>query len=252
MLEVYTWEPNANSGKPLLTLKEKGVEFVYHYIDMGVRQQHSPEYVAINPNGTIPTVIHDGLAMYESTPAMEYIDQAFDGPALTPDDPLEQWRMRWWMRYVDEYLNPSLAMQAGTAFGGRHSLSQAEIDEAVERIPLPERARVWRLILERGTSPEELDESKRRVTAAIARFEEALQQRPYLAGRSYSLADIDAMCTLHSWPLTRPEVNPDDTPGLWDWLRRCHARPAIQQAFALGRFIGTRMGEVRARLGLEG
>jgi glutathione S-transferase/GST-like protein len=251
MLEVYTWEPNANSGKPLLCLKEKGVEFVFHYINMGVREQHSPEYVKINPNGTIPTVIHDGFKMFESTPAMEYIDQAFDGPKLTPEDPLQQHRMRWWMRFVDEYLNPSLAMQAGTAFGGRHNLTEAEKDEAVRRIPLPERARVWRLILDQGTSQADLDESRRRVTSAIARFEEALQEQPYLAGPAYSLADINAMTTLHSWPLMRPEINPDDTPGLWDWLRRCHARPAIKDAFAMGRFIGTRMNEVRQKLGLE-
>jgi hypothetical protein len=39
MLEVYTWEPNANSGKPLLCLEEKAVPFVYHYIGMGQREQ---------------------------------------------------------------------------------------------------------------------------------------------------------------------------------------------------------------------
>ena len=252
MLEVYTWEPNANSGKPLLCLKEKGVEFTFHYVDMGARQQHSPEYLRINPNGTVPTVIHDGFAMYESTPAMEYIDRAFEGPALTPEDPLGQWRMRWWMRYVDEYLNPSLAMQAGTAAGGRMQLSDQEKDEAVKRIPLPERQRAWRLILSQGTSQEDLEESRRRVAAAIARFEAALQEQPYLAGPDYSLADINAMTTLHSWPLNRPEVNAQDTPGLWNWLRCCHDRPAIRDAFTLGRFIGPRMGEVRARLGLEG
>jgi glutathione S-transferase/GST-like protein len=251
MIEVWTWEPNANSGKPLLVLKEKGVEFTYHYVDMGARRQHSPEYVAINPNGTVPTVIHDGFKMFESTPAMEYIDEVFDGPKLTPADPHRQWRMRWWMRYVDEYLNPSLAMQAGTAAGGRMQLTEEEKEEAVRRIPLPERQRAWRLILSQGTSEADLVESRRRVAAAIARFEAALQEEPYLAGPDYSLADVNAMTTLHSWPLMRPEINPDDTPGLWDWFRRCHARPGIQQAFALGRFIGTRMGEVRAKLGLD-
>jgi hypothetical protein len=68
VLEVYTWEPNANSGKPLLCLKEKQVDFTCHYIDMSVRQQHSEEYKKINPQGTIPTVVHDGFVMTESTP----------------------------------------------------------------------------------------------------------------------------------------------------------------------------------------
>ena len=253
MLDVYSWEPNANSGKPLLCLKEKGVEFEFHYINMGVLEQHSPEYVKVNPQGTIPTVIHDGFKMLESTPAMEYIDEAFHGPHLTPHDPYEQWKMRRWMRYVDEYLNPSLAMQAGSSAGGRMAgnMTEEEKDAAVARIPLPERARVWRLILDRGVSEAELEESRRRVTSAIAEFERALGDHPYLAGPTYSLADVDAMTTLHSWPLMRPEINETDTPNLWAWFRRCHAREGIKEAFKMGRFIGPRMGEVRQKLGLE-
>ena len=253
MLDVYSWEPNANSGKPLLCLKEKGVPFEFHYINMGVLEQHSPEYVAINPQGTIPCVIHDGFKMLESTPNMEYVDEVFEGPKLIPDDPYQQFRMRWWMRFVDEYLNPSLAMQAGSSAGGRMAggMSEEEKDAAVKRIPLPERARVWRLILDQGVSEEELAESRRRVTAAIAQFEQALGESPYLAGPTYSLADLDAMTTLHSWPLMRPEINEKDTPNLWAWFRRCHARPGTKEAFTLGRFIGPRMGEVRQKLGLE-
>ncbi len=196
-------------------------------------------------------MIHDGFSMFESTPAMEYLDEVCDGAKLTPDDPYQQWKMRWWMRYVDEYLNPSLAMQAGSAAGGRMQMSEEEKDAAVARIPLPERARVWRLILDRGVSEEELAESRRRVGVAIETFETALGETPYLAGPDYSLADVDAMTTLHSWPLMREEITAEKTPNLWAWFRRCHARQGIKDAFALGRFIGTRMGEVREKLGLE-
>jgi glutathione S-transferase/GST-like protein len=251
MIEVWTWEPNANSGKPLLVLKEKGSEFTYHYINMGALEQHSPEYVRINPNGTVPTVLVDGFKMFESTPAMEYLDEVVAGPGLTPSDPYQQWKMRWWMRFVDEYLNPSLAMQAGSAAGGRMQMTEEEKDKAVARIPLPERARVWRLILDRGVSEEELTESRRRVGVAIETFEKALGESDYLAGPTYSLADLNAMTTLHSWPLNREDVSAEKTPNLWAWLRRCHARQGIKDAFALGRFIGPRMGEVRTRLGLE-
>ena len=251
MIEVHTWEPNANSGKPLLLLKEKGADFDFHYINMGALEQHSPDYVKINPNGTVPTIIDHGFSMFESTPAMEYLDEVCAGPRLTPDDPYERWKMRWWMRFVDEYLNPSLAMQAGSAAGGRMQMSEAEKDAAVARIPLPERARVWRLILDRGVSDQELAESRRRVTSAITTFEKALGESPYLAGDAYTLADVDAMTTLHSWPLNREDISQEKTPNLWAWFQRCHARQGIKDAFALGRFIGTRMGEVRAKLGLE-
>ena len=251
MIEVHTWEPNANSGKPLLLLKEKGAAFDFHYINMGALEQHSPAYVKINPNGTVPTVIVDGFSMFESTPGMEYLDEVVDGAALTPKDPLRRWKMRWWMRFIDEYLMPSLAMQAGSAAGGRMQMSEAEKDAAVARIPLPERARVWRLILDRGVSEEELAESRRRVSSAIAILEKALGESPYLTGPDFTLADLDAMTTLHSWPLNREDVTAEKTPNLWAWLKRCHARQGLKDAFALGRFIGARMGEVRAKLGLE-
>jgi glutathione S-transferase/GST-like protein len=250
MITVHTWEPNANSGKPLLLLKEKGAEFDYHYINMGALEQHSPDYVKVNPNGTVPTVNVDGFVMFESTPGLEYLDEVVDGPSLTPSDPYGRWKMRWWMRFIDEYLMPCLAMQAGSAAGGRMQMSDEEKDAAVARIPLPERARVWRLILDRGVSEEELQESRRRVTSGIATFEKSLGESPYLAGDQFTLADLDAMTTLHSWPLMREDVSEEKTPNLWAWLKRCHARQGIKDAFALGRFIGPRMGEVRARLGI--
>ena len=251
MITVHTWEPNANSGKPLFLLKEKGAEFDYHYINMGALEQHSADYVKVNPNGTVPTVNVDGFAMFESTPGLEYLDEVVEGPRLTPDDPLQRWKMRWWMRFIDEYLMPCLAMQAGSAAGGRMQMSEDEKDAAVARIPLPERARVWRLILDRGVSEEELQESRRRVSSAIETFERALGESDYLAGTEFSLADLDAMTTLHSWPLMREDVSAEKTPNLWAWFRRCHARQGMKDTFALGRFIGTRMGEVREKLGLQ-
>lgn len=252
MLEVYTWEPNANSGKPLLALKEKGVPFTYHYIDMGKRQQHSPEYLRINPNGTVPAVVHDGLVMTESTPALEYIDEVFDGPALRPRDPYRLWRMRRWARYMDEHLCPSLAMLGGNAASQRIQSSEAETRRAVEAIPLPERRRVWELILSRRVPEAEIAESNRRISAGIRTLEAALAEFPYLAGESYSLADIIAMATLYALPLQRPdEANAERTPHLMDWLRRCHQRPALQEAFALGTgWIAGRVREMRELLGL--
>jgi glutathione S-transferase/GST-like protein len=87
LINVYTWEPNANSGKPLFCPKEKQVPFTHHYMEMGQYEQFSPAFLAINPDETIPAIVHDGFVMTESTPAMEYIDDAFDGPALRPADP---------------------------------------------------------------------------------------------------------------------------------------------------------------------
>src|SRR3981081_1917140 len=118
MLTLYHWEPNANSGKPMLTLAEKGVEYRSHYLDLLRFDQHQPEYLEVNPDGTIPALVHDGRVLTESTPMMEYIDEQFDGPPLRPADPVERWRMRWWMRFFDSYFAPSLSMIGWSVFVG--------------------------------------------------------------------------------------------------------------------------------------
>src|SRR5437763_8904166 len=84
---LYHWEPNANSGKPMLALMEKGVAFVSQYLDLLNFDQHKPGYLAINPQGTIPAMKHGSLVLTESTAIMEYVDETFPGPKLMPDDP---------------------------------------------------------------------------------------------------------------------------------------------------------------------
>ena len=92
---LYHWEPNANSGKPMLTLAEKGVAYESRYLDLLQFDQHKPAYLAVNPDGTIPAMVHGSRVFTESTPMMEYIDDTFPGPKLKPQDPTARWRMRW-------------------------------------------------------------------------------------------------------------------------------------------------------------
>jgi len=119
MLVIHHWEPNASSGKPILAALEKGVGFESRYVDLLGFDQHSPEYLKINPNGTIPSMVHDGVLIAESTAMMEYIDEAFEGPPLRPSDPFERWRMRWWCRFFDQFVGPSISMFGWSCFVGQ-------------------------------------------------------------------------------------------------------------------------------------
>lgn len=254
MLEVHTWEPNANSGKPLFCLQEKGVPFTHHYVDMGAHEHFSPEFLAINPDGTIPAIVHEGLMMGESTPAMEYIDEAFEGPPLRPEDPYRRWQMRVLMRYMDLVVAPSLAMIASNRlaaprFAGR---DPEELKRELDKIPLPERRASWEKLMFNTTAPADIAESERRVSDAVQRFDAILEKLPWLAGESFSLADICVFATFYALPLGYAEqVNDDDAPHLMRWLRRCHARPGLQAALKMGRgFIAQRAVEVREQLGV--
>jgi GSH-dependent disulfide-bond oxidoreductase len=253
-IQVHSWEPNANSGKPLFALHEKGVAFTHHYVDMGAREHHEPAYLALNPRGTVPTLVHDGLVLTQSTPMLEYIDAAFPGPPLRPAESLARWRMRAVIRWLDNSVCPALAMVASNRLAAPRFRETAEQDKraALAKIPDPERRRTWQLLMYDATPEAELAESRRRVADGIARLDDILGKSAWLGGADFSLADVIAIATFHSLPLTQPDaVNPELTPYLWEWLRRCHARPGIRAALGMGRgMFAERAGAARQLLGV--
>src|ERR1700733_13747459 len=92
-----------------MCLEEKGVEWQRRYVDLFRFDQLRPEYLAINPDGVVPTLVHDGHPVHESSIINEYIDEALPGPKLSPEDPLLQPRMREFVKSWDEGL-PAIAL----------------------------------------------------------------------------------------------------------------------------------------------
>jgi glutathione S-transferase/GST-like protein len=238
MVTLYHWEPNANSGKPMLTLAEKGVPYQSHYLDLLKFDQHQPEYLRINPNGTIPALVHGDRVLIESTPMMEYIDEAFEGPPLRPSDPRERWRMRWWMRFFDAYFAPSLSMIGWQVFIGPavRQRDPAELRAAIDRIPLEARRIAWRKAMFNEFTAQELAESLRRVAFATGVLEAHLSSHQWICGDSYSLGDINGFNLGYALPLSQPErCNDQKTPHIMEWLRKIYERPATRETWAKGR-----------------
>jgi glutathione S-transferase/GST-like protein len=161
--------------------------------------------------------------------------------------------MRWWGKFLDGYFGPSLSMIGWSIFVGPavRSKDPEELRRSIARIPLKERREAWTKAIYNTFGEAELAESRRRVQHGIAVFEAGLGQRPWFAGNSYSLADINAFCMTYALPLMQAEfVNAAKTPRLIDWLRRVYARPAITEAFRLGRTpMAARAIEVRELIG---
>ena len=238
MLKLYHWEPNANSGKPMLALAEKGVAYESHYLDLLSFDQHQPDYLAVNPDGTIPALVHGDLVLTESTPIMEYVDEAFDGPPLKPTDPVERWRMRWWMRFFDAYFAPSMSMIGWAVFVGpvARQRDPEVLRAAIDRIPLESRKIAWRKALFNEFTPEELAESRRRVLFCTDALEAHLAKHTWIAGETFSLGDINGFNLGYALPLSQPDhCNDARTPHIMEWLRRIYERPATKATWALGR-----------------
>ena len=91
------------SNRVVVTLKEKGIEdWIPHKMVLMNRDQFKPEYLAINPNAQVPTLVHDGRVIRESSNICVYIDEVVPQPMLMPTDPVERARVREWVKLLDE------------------------------------------------------------------------------------------------------------------------------------------------------
>ena len=108
MLELYHHGSSVCAAKVRFALAEKGVGVDQsHYIDILAGEQFTDEYRAINPKAVVPSLVHDGKILNESTVICEYIDDEFSGPDLIPSDAYGRAQMRMWTKAVDEQLHPA-------------------------------------------------------------------------------------------------------------------------------------------------
>jgi glutathione S-transferase/GST-like protein len=116
-----------------------------------------------------------------------------------------------------------------------------ELAAAIERIPLESRRIAWRKAMFNEFSAEELAESKRRVLFSTGVLEEHLSRHPFIAGKTFSLGDINGFNLGYALPLSQPDhCNDAKTPHIMEWLRKIYERPATKATWAKGR---TQMAE---------
>jgi len=236
MLELYHAEPASNSLKVLICLKEKGVDFKSHMMDIQAFEQHEPWFLKINPDGQVPVLVHEGSVITESTVINEYLDQVFPEPRLRPDDPVACARMRVHTKYVDEYFRPALSSIAWQLMihTVTDKLSKEEFDAKLARIPREEKREKWRVAAKQGYTPEQTAAWRRTLIEGIGKMETALANHSWLAGRDYSLADIAFFAMAAHMPMRFSDImNEDVSPRTMDWRRRVMARPAVQAALAM-------------------
>ena len=228
MLKLYHAEPAANSLKAMIALKEKALPFESVYVDLHKFEQHEPWFVAINPEGQVPVLDHDGHIITHTTVIGEYLEDAFpDTPPLRPADPLGKARMRYWNKFCDEQVMNYVSMIARSIEGG-------EFEKLVARIPLHEQREKWRTARS-GFSEADLANATRKIEAAVDKVEKQLAQTQWLAGDMYTLADINfysycGMSVQRLFPEMRVEHR---APRMMEWLARMSSRPGVKAALAM-------------------
>jgi glutathione S-transferase len=237
MMKLYHAEPGANSLKALLSFKEKGLEFESIYVDLHKFEQHEPWFVAINPEGQVPVLDHDGVILTHTTVIGEYLEDAFpEAPALRPADALGKARMRYWNKFVDEHVMNYVSIHGWHRMVGviARSIESGEFEKLVARIPLHEQREKWRTARS-GFSEADLANATRKIEVAVDKVEKQLAQTPWIAGSMYTLADINffSMCGMAVQRMF-PEMDvAKRAPRLVEWVARMYARPGVQAALAM-------------------
>jgi len=236
MLELYHYAFSTCSQKVRLVLAEKGLDFVSHEVDLMMGGQHDPEYVKLNPNHVVPTLVHDGAVLIESTLINEYLDEAFPETPLRPPDARGRHAVRLWTKRVDEKVHGATAVVT-FAIGPRPMLQQqpAEIREAnINSIPDPKDREARRSVIEHGVEAPEFAAALRSMIDLLDKADAALAQRDWLSGDTFGLADacvLPYVLRLDHLAMA-PLLSAAARPSLARWYQRAQQRPSFQVAVA--------------------
>jgi GST-like protein len=197
MLELYT-ASTPNGWKVSVTLEELGLEYQLHKIILQDQQQKEAGYVAINPNGRIPTLVDDGFAVFESGAIMIYLAEKTG--RLMPTDVKGRSEVIQWLMFQMSGIGPMMG-QANVFF----RTMEEKIPAAISRY----------------------QNESRRLFEVLDR---QLDHSEWLA-KNFSIADIANWCwvRLYFWS----GVSLDGLDNLQRWLEAMETRPACQKGIAV-------------------
>ncbi len=198
MLKIWGRKNSSNVQKVLWTCEELGVAF--ERVDWGgpFGGNKDPAYLAMNPNGLVPTVDDGGLIIWESNTIMRHLAATRGGERLHPRDPATRTTVERWM----DWQIASLAQPMGTLLFGFYRLPPEKRDPAA------------------------MEAAKQRCGELWAMVERQLEGREHIAGKDFTLADIALGMFIHRWHVYPMERAP--TPRLTAWYGRLGERPGFR------------------------
>ncbi|WP_437892987.1 glutathione S-transferase family protein [Sorangium sp. So ce124] len=199
-MKIYGHPMSTCTRKVLTVLAEKGQEAQFVLVDLTKGAHKQPEHLARHPFGVIPVLEDEDFTLYESRAIMRYLDHKLPGASLTPTELRARALMDQWLSVEQSYF------------------ATPAVKIAFQRVFLPMQ----------GKPGDEsiVDASKAEVSRALDVIEKALAGHEYLAGSSYSLADISWMPYLQCLVVSNVGELITDRPNVAAWWKRISARPA--------------------------
>jgi glutathione S-transferase len=229
MLELYHNINSVCAQKVRIALKEKGQDVKEHLLTLR-GDQNDPAYMKLNPNGVVPTLVHDGRPIVESSLILYYIDETFPDPPLMPKEPLARHRVRMYNKLIDEYLhNACTIMTFATAFRPNFLKVPREVWLAeINKAPLKRRAEYKRSVIEHGLDSEFVIDAVAQHQKLLSWMADSLDGAPYLAGERFSNADCAVIPYVLRLELLKLGGMWARYPAIADWWARTRERPSVK------------------------
>jgi glutathione S-transferase len=232
MLELYHHSTSVCAAKVRLVLHEKQLEWKGNFVDILKGEQFEPAYLKLNPKAVVPTLVHDGKVIRESTVIDEYLDEVFPARPLRPDDAFGRAQMRLWTKLVDESLHICCAAITFALFH-RYTvlkMAPAEVETYLQNTRDPvfrQRKRVW---VQKGLEAPDVKDAIKFHDKLLSDMETALDESRWLCGDHYTLADVSLTPYVNRLEMLGLAAMWRDRPRVTDWFARIKARPNFQPA----------------------
>ena len=229
MLTLYHNDMSVCAAKVRTALLEKGLECAFIHLDLRAGDAQKPDYLRLNPNAVVPTLVHNDRVIIESTVICEFIDDEWPDPPLKPADSVGRARMRLWTKQLDEGLHAAVG-SLSFAIAFRHQmLARSTEDRTKWLVGIPQQDRRERLqsLLELGLQSPYFAPAVKRYAKLFDDFENALEHGSWLAGERFSLADIAFAPYLARLRHLGFDILFDRHPHATDWARRVAERPSV-------------------------
>jgi glutathione S-transferase len=234
MLELYHAPISTCSQKVRLVLAEKGLVWKSNLIVFSTGDHLTEDYLKLNPNGVVPTLIDAGDPIIDSSVINEYLEDVYPEVPVRPKDAKGTARMRAWRQFIDEIPTPAIRYPSFNAYFVPiwQKLSEEEFAAHARRLPL--RKHFYRHMGRGGFDKQAIDEALDKLRQTLERMEKALAEGPWLVGDQYTLADVSITPTIVRMEDLGLGDMWSDLPGVTDWYRRIRARPNFSTAYMPG------------------
>jgi len=230
-LHLYHFAASNCSQRARLALEEKQLRWISHHIDLSKNEHTTEAFQALNPNGVVPVLIHDGKTIIESNDIITYLDEEFEGPRLQPTTAADKEFLAEALYRASEIQKAVKVVSFEFLFKPARRMTPDQLSAYAATVKNQDLVNFMReFSSEEGFSEERLRDSIEKLVSACIFLEKRLDSSRWLNGENFGLADISWIVNVYR--LNKMAFPLIEYPGLSDWRRRVSRRSSFKQAIA--------------------